>query len=413
MFSYIFQFVNIAVALLTVPLLLRHLTTHEYGLWLLFSATCGATVQVQSAILGVSTKEIANAYHRGSRGDFLDALAKARRSYLMLSAFVGGPLLFAAAVYFLLTYRADAYDLGAWALLAGSYALVYFFAPNNAVLLATDRIDVNNAISTATRLIYFGGNWVLLMAGFSILAPCIALAASSIVGVIANTFAAHRRVVEVAAKTPDGPSSPVLGSIRRYVVYAFSSFMLYNGALLVVAPMFPADAASYGLALQTSTLISTVALVPLQLYLGRIVRAQGFEDEARELKRALVVCNLLFATGYAGLILIAPALLAYIDSQVLLPPASLLLLMYLAFCVEVNIFVLVNHLTAKGDYGFANRYASVAVIALSVGVLSAWLFGILWLGFLLIPMAFQILFNVSYIVRRVIIRMHAVRTHNV
>jgi hypothetical protein len=409
--AYLFQGVNIAVALLIVPLLLRYLSAQDYAMWLIFSAICGATVQVQSAILGVSTKEIAHAYHRGAPTDFRAALARSRRAYAVLASVVAGPVLLGAAVYLRSTQQAGAQELVAWAALIGAYALVYLYAPNNAVLLATEGVSVNNSINTATRLVYLMGTLTLLASGLTLLAPCLALAASSVLGVILNTSCARRHLALRESLPVAQSSAPLRGQLGRYGLFTLSSFLLYNGALLIVAPLFPSETASYGLALQTSALLAAMALIPLQVWLGRLVRAD-LVGEAMELRRSLTACNTLFATGYAGLIVVAPPLLRFIGAEVALPSVGVLTLMYAAFAVELNIFVLANHLTAKGDYGFTNWYALAAFSGLLGGTCIAWVSGTLWLGFLAVPLAVQVLFSLPYVVRRTMIRLSPARVSN-
>lgn len=409
--AYLFQGVNIAVALLIVPLLLRYLSAPDYATWLIFSAICGATVQVQSAILGVSTKEIAQAYHRGGPADLTAALSRSRRAYAVLAAIVAGPVFLVAALYLRLTREAGAHELLPWAALIGAYALVYLYAPNNALLLATDGVSTNNNINTATRLVYFAGTLLLLATGLTIAAPCLALAASSVLGVVLNTRSAKSHLSTRKAQPLSQSEPPMRGQIGRYGLFTLSSFLLYNGALLVAAPMFPSETASYGLALQTSALLSAMSLIPLQVWLGRLVRADG-GGEALELRRSLVACNLLFAIGYAGLIVVAPPLLRMIGAEVALPGLGVLVLMYAAFAVEMNIYVMANHLTAKGDYSFTNWYAVSAISGLLAGTWLAWVSDTLWLGFLAVPLAVQAFVTLPYVVRRTVIRLNPTRVRN-
>jgi len=201
------------------------------------------------------------------------------------------------------------------------------------------------------------------------------------------------------------------GQLGRYGMFTLSSFLLYNGALLIVAPLFPSETASYGLALQTSALLSAMSLIPLQVWLGRLVLADGVH-QMLELRRSLVACNLLFAVGYACMILVAPLLLRAIGAEVALPKIGVLALMYGAFAVELNIFVMANHLTAKGDYSFTNWYACISLSGLLAGAWLAWTSDTLWLGFLAVPLTVQVFVTLPYIIRRTVICLNPARVRN-
>ena len=389
-----------------VPLLLRYLSAADYTLWLLYSAICGATAQVQTAVMSVSTKDIAFAFHHGTSDDLRNALHRSRRAYAILAAVVAGPVLLTAAGYFRVTQHAAGVELTAWAALAGSYSLVYLFAPNNAILLATERVGEYSNINTITRLLQFGGTIVFLTFGFSILAPCLALAAASLVSISANSICAKRRILAHTPKPIQALNGIVRGSIGRFGLYVFTSFMIYNGAFLIAAPLFPMEAASYGFALQASALLSAIALVPLQLGLSKLIRSSG-TGERQELKRTLVVCNALFALGYLSVAWIAPPVLTLIGASIALPTIGILMLMYVAFSIELNISILANHLTAKGNYSFARWYAFIAFTSLAIGTFVAWTSGLLWLGFLVIPATIQASLNLSRIVRVTMAHLHA------
>jgi hypothetical protein len=382
-----------------VPLLLRHLNEQEYGMWLIFSAICGATVQLQSAIQGVSIKEIAIAYGKGAFNDFHRSIFRSRNAYNLYAVIVAGPILVFGVIYFPWALNADRWDIASWIVLIGSYSLVYKFAPNNAILLATDAVGSNSNINTCTRIIYISTTLILLNMGFFVLAPCLGMGLSAIFGVTLNTIYARRRVASFVPKLDSKANTGPSGNISRYALYTMSAYMLYSGALVIAAPLFPSQTASYGLALQTSALLSAVALAPLQVRLGRLVRTD--EVGARhELRIALVVCNLLFASGYACLMGIAPSVLRFIGASATLPETYILMLMYAAFVVELNISIFANQLTAKGHYSFTRQYAFFAFIALLAGTITAWFSGVLWIGFLLVPFIIQVTLNLPLIIMK-------------
>tara|TARA_R110002051_G_C8700163_1_gene494275 strand:- start:199 stop:1431 length:1233 start_codon:yes stop_codon:yes gene_type:complete len=398
--AYTFQIINLAVAVLIVPLLLRGLGPGEYTLWLLFSSIMGAMTQVQNGIQGVAVKQIAIAFHRGSRTDLLREIGISRTNYRRFTIIVAGPVLAGSLVYFFYTQNLTRDEYIAWIILVLGYCISYWYAPNNAILLATDRVGLNANINTLTRVVYFFGSVVIIYIWPSLIAPCTALAVASIVGTALNTLYAKRRISSVTMHKNTDVAPTIRGSVRRYTSYTLSAFMLYTGSLIIVAPLFPSQTASYGLALQMSALTATIALVPIQVWLARLVRADHTVAR-RELKMTLAVCNILYLSGYTALILIVPTLLELIGSSVRLPLTLVMILMGSAFLLELNISVLVNHLTANADYSFTSRYAIVAAVGLAFGTFVAITTGILWLGFLVVPMTLQALHTLPYMVRKI------------
>lgn len=176
--------------------------------------------------------------------------------------------------------------------------------------------------------------------------------------------------------------------------------MLYTGALMIIAPLFPDRTASYGLALQMSALTATMALVPAQVWLARLVRSDH-HGARRELRLTLGVCNGLYLAVYGLIVTFAPLLLRLIGADITLPSTWILVLMGSAFLLELNIAVLANHLTASADYSFAVRYAAVAAAGLALGTTVAVFSGLVWLGFLVVPLTLQALYTLPYMIRKI------------
>src|SRR5437660_7747916 len=83
--AYLNQTINLAVAVLLVPLLVRYLDASEYILWSIFTTFGGITLQLESAIQTVSVREIAREYHSGNVATLQAAIRKAKVAYTTLS----------------------------------------------------------------------------------------------------------------------------------------------------------------------------------------------------------------------------------------------------------------------------------------------------------------------------------------
>lgn len=399
--AYLFQLTNLVAAMLIVPVLLLRLGADEYALWLLFASIMGAATQVQNGIQGVAVKQIAIGFHRGDREDFICEIGRAKRHYRIFAGTVLGPVLILTTLYFHVTQNISNENIVAWLILIVSYAISYIYTPNNAILMATDRVGLNGTINTASRVIFFFLTVSIIYFYQSLIAPCVALSVAVVVGAGLNTIYARR---QVARFFPDRTSFPIpaySGNIRKYTAFTFSSFMLYTGSLTIIAPLFPDRTASYGLALQMSALTVTMSMVPAQVWLARLVRSDHHGAQ-RELRLTLMVCNGLFLLGYGSIVALAPIMLKLIGADITLPGSGVLLLMGTAFLVELNIAVLANHLTANADYSFAVRYAIVAAATLTAGTFIAALSGLVWLGFLVVPTLVQAVYTLPFMVLKVL-----------
>jgi len=399
--AYLFQLTNLVAAMLIVPVLLLRLGADEYALWLLFASIMGAATQVQNGIQGVAVKQIAIGFHLGDREDFLSEIGRAQRHYRLFAFIILGPVLILTTLYFQLTQNISHENTVAWLILITSYAISYVYTPNNVILMATDRVGLNGTINTISRLIFFLLTVLIIYYYPSLVAPCVALSVAVVSGAGLNTLYARR---QVARFFPDRISFPIpayRGNVRKYTAFTFSSFMLYTGALTIIAPLFPDRTASYGLALQMSALTATMSIVPAQVWLARLVRS-NHHGAQRELRLTLVVCNGLFLLGYGSILALAPILLRLIGADITLPGTGVLILMGTAFLVELNIAVLANHLTASADYSFAVRCAIVAAATLTAGTIIAALSGLVWLGFLVVPTLVQAVYTLPFMFRKIL-----------
>lgn len=384
--AYVFHAANIAASILLVPLLLRHLESSEYALWLLFTVFGGVTLHIQNAIQNASVKEIARSIH--IHDELVQALQRMRSAYAGLTLFVAFPFLGFGLIYLRLIGFED-YALE-WCIFIMSYAMVYAFAPNFAVLLGTDRVAKCNNINTLTRVLYLFAVAAFLKLGLSILGLCISFALTSLVGILLSSYATK--------KDSNPPWKWSLNpNITRYACFAVVAFALYNGSLLIAATMFSKETiAAYGLGLQVCLLLVTLSLAPLQVWLARLVRAIALGDEKKELLRNLAVINFIYISGALFLLVFGNNLLVFIGSGVPLPDRLNLIL--LAFAVELNLAVLINFLMTKGNYRFVQVYVLISLTGLCFGTVIAYITDNIY-SFIAVPLCLQAILCLPWIVR--------------
>jgi hypothetical protein len=250
----------------------------------------------------------------------------------------------------------------------------------------------------------------MFMAGFSVIGICISFASSVAVGCTLIAIFARRSLQEnissghIRVSVENHIARTSGYDIARYTLFTFAAFALYRGGVLVAVSFFPKDVVgSYSLVLQALTILSTFSLVPIQVWLARLVIAinNDNQDEViRELARTFLCVNLLFVTGIVLLLLFGNSLLGYIGSSVLLPGNSDLLIVALAFMVEINLFVLINLLVTKRRYGFIRPYVACVAAGLSLALCGMWLSLGLITSLIVLPAIVQIVVCLPLIINR-------------
>ena len=411
--AYLNQAINLVVAILMVPMLLRYLGLSEYILWAIFTTFGGYTLQIESSIQIISVRDIAKQYHANDVAGVQRAVRRARKAYSMLAVGVLVPFLLTGFLY--LKYQANRTIGDRWVLewfvFVASYGVNYFFGANNSILLALARVDIYNYVNSLTRALYFTVSLLMLRAGFSVMGICISSAMAVAVGCTLIAITARRLMRETMSAGTDSDS----GNIRvdgaaapdlvRYTLFTFFSFALYKGGVLVAASLFPKnEVGAYSLALQALTMLSALSLVPIQIWLARFVRAIVTDDRAqviRELARTFLYANLVFVSGTITFAMFGDALLRYIGAHVTFPGAVDLLIMASAFLVEINLFILINLLVTKRRYEFVRVYVFCVAVGLSLAFCALWLTKNLIFSLIIVPGTVQALVCLPRVVKRV------------
>ena len=411
--AYLNQTINLLVTILMVPLLLKYLDLSEYILWGVFTTFGGITLQIENSIQVLSVREISREWHTGNSEALRHVVRRAKKTYSMLAAGVAGPFLVTVLLY--LSYvageKVSAHWGIEWVLFAATFTINYYFGANNSILLAMEKVETYNHINTLTRVLYFVGTLLMLMAGFSVIGICISFASSVAVGCILISIVARRSLHENISSgyvraSGDNHIARTSGyDIAKYTLFTFSVFALYRGGVLVVVSFFPKDVVgSYTLVLQAFTILSTFALVPIPVWLARLVISilnDNSSEVIRELARTFLYVNLLFVTGTVLMLLFGNSLLGYIGSNVLLPGSTDLLIVALAFMVEINLSILINLLVTKRRYEFIRTYVACVAAGLSLALCGIWFSLGLFASMVVLPIIVQLVVCLPLIINRV------------
>lgn len=377
--AYANQAINLIVAVLMVPLLLRFLDRKDFVLWAIFTTFGGLTLQLESAIQVVSVREIARELHVGTIDSLRAAIRKTKRAYSTLSAFVLLPFLLFGLIYLRLSSSHKTVEHAGveWAIFAAAYGLNYYFGTNNSIMLGLANVAQYNNINSFTRVLNIALTCVLLNAGLSLMGICISFAVSVVIGCVLMSHAARKcrerylTSPQLSQRSHGCQDRSDSSNIVKYTLYTCAAYVLYKGGLLTANTLFSrALVSSYSLTLQAYTMLSAIALVPIQVWLSRMTKAVAQRDRSaqmHELALTIVTVNSIFVAGMLVLLTLGDQLLGLIHSKVHLGSVSDSLLVGLAFAVELNIFVLVNFLVTSNRFDFVTTYVSISLAAVVAG----------------------------------------------
>lgn len=398
--AYLYQSVNLLTGLLMVPLLLLNLDPSQFVMWAIFTTLGGMTLQVESSIQVVSVRRIAHAFHAGKLQALTVRHAYARRLYRMLAAFTLVAVASAGATYLMQTASENLeteWKL-AWSIFMIAYAVNYWFGANTATLLALGKIASYNYIAALTRALNLITTFTLLMLGWGVVGICTSFLFSVVLSCLLIKAAARKTLADTQRRSDMATGTATVPprqshDIIRYTLFMLAAYIIYKGGVLVAVWYFPKDeVGAYSLMLQALTILFAFALVPIQVWLPRLMKAIVINDLVavmRELSRSLLLANVTFMIGSLLLGMFGPSSLEFIGSRISLPPTFELVITSLAFTIELNLFLLINLLVSRQQFEFVRIYIGCVCLALVCAAFAVWLEQPLVLAFVLAPALVQ------------------------
>jgi len=118
-----------------------------------------------------------------------------------------------------------------------------------------------------------------------------------------------------------------------------------------------------------------------------------------ELAVSLLAADTVFIAGAVLLVLFGNTLLALVGSRVILADNMLLVLLCVAFLVELNILLLVHFLATVGNYKFAEIYVATSLSGIGLAIFLIWGSKMSLLVLIAIPLGFQAILCLPLILR--------------
>ncbi|MBL0641768.1 oligosaccharide flippase family protein [Aeromonas veronii] len=389
--GYSAQLLNIGVGILLLPILVVTLNSEELGLWYVFMAMVSLAQLLEFGFQPTIARQAAYIYNGATEikrsglpatvsGELnIDLLVNLIHSskyiYRWIAILVAVLLWGMGSLYiYTLNYAGDlttAYM--SWFLFASASVITFYFGYFNALLQGRGDITLVNKVVVASRVSYVLLAIVLLLLKFSLLAIAIA----SLISCIINRMLISRAFYNTKSRDfkknkPTANLNKILwANTWRLGLVQFGAFLIQRGNMFIAATYLGLTvAASYGLTMQLSAIIVTLAnqLMALQLPKMNALQAACEKNELKNIyASSVLVAFILLISGFAGLTLLGEPILALIGSETKLINSHLLALLGVVLLLETHHSISATYLTTTNQVPFlkAALVSGVGVTILS------------------------------------------------
>lgn len=374
--GYSAQLLNIGVGVLLLPILVVTLNSEELGLWYVFMAMVSLAQLLEFGFQPTIARQAAYIYNGATeikrsglpattQGQLnidllVNLIHSSRYIYRWIAILVAVLLWGMGSLYiYTLNYTGDlttAYT--SWFLFASASVITFYFGYFNALLQGRGDITLVNKVIVASRVSYALLAIVLLLLKFSLLAIAIA----SLVSCLINRILIHRAFYNARNRfLKKSTSTNNLNKILwtntwRLGLVQFGAFLIQRGNMFIAATYLGLTvAASYGLTMQLSAIIITLAnqLMALQLPKMNALQAAGNKPELKNLySSSVLVAFILLISGFAVLTLLGEPILAFIGSHTKLINSQLLALLGVVLLLETHHSISATYLTTTNQVPF-------------------------------------------------------------
>jgi O-antigen/teichoic acid export membrane protein len=358
------QLLQYGSGLLLLPFVLTRLSPAEVGIWYLFLTVQSLAFLADFGFQPTLTRAFSAAYAGSSeirKQGLAEALGRpnlilveqilrlCRGFYMALAAAVLLLLLTAGTAYIRSLTAAEPLDstntLLVWFLLSVGTAAQLYFSWNSAFLTGGGQLAANYANQIASRAGFVGIGIVALSAGWGLLGLAVANIASIIVARIYAQLLMRPLLRPLSGiRAAGGHTKDVLRALwpnaSRMGLVALGAFLITRVNVLIISTyMGLPTVASYALSLQLLAAVTSVAQLPMQVAIPKMVQLRVVQDIAglRSLFiRRQAFLLLVFVSGALFVVVAGQPLLDLVGSRVQLLAAPLLLLLSLVLLLETN-----------------------------------------------------------------------------
>jgi len=375
------QGLNIGLMVIMLPVILRHMSRAEVGIWLVFFAITGLVQLLELGFQYVLARSYSYVYAgaqellpsglqtgTGPLNENLLAilLTASRRIYLTIAILAAAVLWLGGTTYLYSVLPAGlsaSTVLWSWAAFSTGYVVNFYYGYLNALLQGRgDMLQSNKVVvaSKGTQLVVS----IVLVAFFN--AGLVGLGLASLLSMLVNRFLAFhfayapaRTEMRVPPAAPDAARKMVKvlwHNARRYGESMIGGFLIARANVLIAASRIGVvETAGYSLALQVLIVMQVVSMLPFNLSLPRLSHLRAVGDVPttyRVFSSTLAAAIMIFGFAGLGLLLFGNPLLRLIKSSTTLPDTALLATMIVIFFLELNHGICANLIAAGNEVPF-------------------------------------------------------------
>lgn len=389
--GYSAQLLNIGVGILLLPILVVTLNSEELGLWYVFMAMISLAQLLEFGFQPTIARQAAYIYNGATEIkrsglpatvsgqlniDLLVNLIHSSRYIYRWIAILIAVLLWGMGTLYIYTlnYTGDlniAYT--SWFLFAGASVITFYFGYFNALLQGRGDITLVNKVIVISKVSFALLAIMLLLLNFNLLAIAIASLVSCIINrILISRCFYNANNADIKKYKPTSNLNKILWTNTwRLGLVQFGAFLIQRGNMFIAATYLGLTlAASYGLTMQLSAIIITLAnqLMALQLPKMNALQAANNKTELKNVyASSVLVAFILLISGFAGLTLLGETVLAFIGSETKLINSQLLVLLGVVLFLETHHSISATYLTTTNQVPFlkAALISGVGVTLLS------------------------------------------------
>ncbi len=421
--GYFSRFSSIASSLIIMPFALVAFTEAEFSLWMVFVAFYALIVVFDFGLSTTFSRQInyvlcgAQSLNKVGVCEHTD---KNSINYLLFSKIINSAkfvfffiaiitvVILVAAYFFFLNPIAAKSDLDislVWLLYSLAIIINIFCLLYNALFFGTNNVASIYKVTSFSNLTFFAFAITLIIYDYTLMAIAIARLLSAIIYYVSANYEINKlKMLHGYVKTrwQDTKSTLILllPNAGRIGVVSLGNFMLTKLSILIVAYYFTAsESASYSLALNLFTILSSVSLLYMTVVtpiLNRAIQDADFSLVQKLQFKVRLVCLITCLLGSVSVLVIVPELLKLIDSKTSLPSIYVLVFFSLMIFLDVNRQLSMNLIAATNHIPFYKAIVFSGCVSLLLIII------VLELGYLslltpvIVALCVQTLFNNWY-----------------
>ncbi|GAB0111525.1 O-unit flippase-like protein [Pseudoalteromonas distincta] len=406
-----------------MPFALVAFTEAEFSLWMVFVAFYALIVVFDFGLSSTFSRQI-NYVLCGAQSlnkvGVCEQVDKSSINYLLFSKIINSAkfvfffiaiitvAILGAAYFFFLNPIAAKSGLDIsleWLLYSLAIIINIFCLLYNALFFGTNNVASIYKVTSFSNLTFFAFAITLILYDYTLMAVAIARLLSAVTYYLSANYEINKlKMLHGYVKTHWQDTKATLGVLLpnagRIGVVSLGNFMLTKLSILIVAYYFTAsESASYSLALNLFTILSSVSLLYMTVVtpiLNRAIQNTDFSLVKKLQFKVRLVCLITCLLGCVSVLVIVPELLKLIDSKTSLPSVYVLVFFSLMVFLDVNRQLSMNLIAATNHIPFYKAIVFSGSVSLLV------IIAVLELGYLslltpvIVSLCVQTLFNNWY-----------------